>query len=274
MADLTTANTPAWQVQLHGLGFHAPRKGAAIRNDRAVFALRSGWGVIESRRRVGRPDALGGQLGRPGLWKCVGGERRRAVRRIFELPPWLMPGAARSRRLHVEDAAEVFREVVRWALETEQGVCRDGWIPPPLEEVLGYMPEHGLTLETGEFARQGTLHHCPDRLALEFQILSSIPEDLSVARRAWLDELLRDAQDRWRLVRIGLTDESALRAEVDLTGAPHSVLAPLAQVALDALRFVVSWLVEPADLLVRRTVECRALEIRHSRAQPAGGDGS
>ena len=104
------------------------------------------------------------------------------------------------------------------------------------------------------------------RLAFDFPIVPKIPPDLSAARKEWLRELLTDGQDRWRLVRIGLAGDSEVHAEVDLTGAPHEALEELVRVGVDALRLVVSSLVEPADFLVNGADDCRAVEIRPNRA--------
>ncbi len=121
----------------------------------------------------------------------------------------------------------------------------------------------------GAIARQGALVLDDDRLMFRFPVVHKIPQSLSAARKTWLRELLVDAQNRWRLVRIGMNGRSEVQAQVDLTGAPHHALEELVLIGTDALRLVVSSLVEPADFLVNGAQDCRAVEVRPNRAQPA-----
>ena len=251
--------TPA--VELMSLGF-APH-GDGYRRRGTSFEMSGHWGQLESTFRNG------GQLGDPGLWRDQGlgrgGETRRAVcprgRRVFELPPWLM---GKGPWLVPAVEPEVLRcEVLRWALTTADGSRVAGWCPPPEQEVKVWLSEQGLTVQAGALARQGKLIHEPDRLALAFDLVPAAPQ-LDADRRHWLREVLIDAQRRWRLARVGLTDSGTVRAEVDLTGAPHAALEPLFRMALDALRWVVGWLLESVHFLVQGTAECRALALRPS----------
>jgi hypothetical protein len=101
---------------------------------------------------------------------------------------------------------------------------------------------------------------------LNFPILSSVPVELPPARLHGLAVLAHDAQERWRMVRVGLVrgnDGDTLVAWVELTGAPHSELLFLA--GLDCLRNVVRWLAESADLLADVTVTFRSLEVRGTK---------
>ena len=75
-------------------------------------------------------------------------------------------------------------------------------------------------------------------------------------------DLLVDAQNRWKMVRIGFRREpsaTSVQAEVDLSGAPHSVLSGLFTVALSALHAVAAWVVPTAEFLVDHTAELWAL---------------
>jgi hypothetical protein len=134
-------------------------------------------------------------------------------------------------------------------------------LPPPKEEIESWLPEQALTLQVGALALQGALIHGQTRLAFDFPLVPRIPAHLPPARRAWLQVLLADGQRRWRMVRIGIQGDAEAHAEVDLSGAPHASLEPLARVGLDALRHVVSSLVEPADFLVHGAHGCRAVEV-------------
>ena len=197
------------------------------------------------------------------LWKAMGPPQEIAFgpRRVFELPPWLM-GRGPWLVPDVEPEALQY-DVLSWAITTAAGRGVAGWSPPALDEVKAWLPGQGLTVQAGALARQGKLIHEPDRLALAFDLAPAVPQ-LDADRRHWLREVLTDAQARWRLARIGLTDDGALQAEVDLTGAPHTALEPLFRMALEALRWVVGWLLESVHFLVQGTAACRVLALRPS----------
>jgi hypothetical protein len=159
------------------------------------------------------------------------------------------------------------RACVQWALATESGEAPAGWQPPPREEIESWVPADRLTVQAGPLVRQGQLVCAPERLALRFALVHSIPAGLPEARREWLEEALAEAQDRWRLVRVGLTaDGAAALAEVDFTGCPRAALEVLFPTGLDALRWVVAGLVNVADFLADAGASCRALEVRRARA--------
>jgi hypothetical protein len=230
----------------------------AVATHHVRFRLRSGWATFESNGGARRADPLRGQLGRPGLWKLAGRGRRARVRRVFELPPSILPRPG--------SASSCFEELAGWAHATECGRHDHDWSPPPREEVERWLPAQALTLQVGSIALQGRMTHGDDRLAFDFPVVPRMPEDLPPAREAWLRELLADGQNRWRMVRIGLTDEGVGQAQVDLSGAPHDSLEQLVCVGLDALRHVVSSIVEPADFLVNGAESCCAVEF--SPTQP------
>ena len=237
-----TAAKPAWHAALHGLD---------LQLGKVRFDLQMDWGRFAA-PGAKRGDVLADQLGRPGLWKLRSGERGKA-RGVFDLPPAVLPR---------EDAdAERFRALARWAQSTSRGKPDKSWTPPPSEEIERLLPEMALTLQVGAIALQGTMTHDGSRLAFGFPIVSRIPGELPAARMAWLRELLTDGQDRWRLVRIGLTGVGEARAEVDLSGAPHDAIESLVAIGVDALRLVVSSLAEPAEFLVHGAEGCRALEF-------------
>lgn len=217
------------------------------------FRVRSGWGTFEANGKSHRRDALRGQLGRPGLWKLVTGQRHGTVRKVFDLPPSILPRDA--------SVAGRFEKVAGWALATCGGKADRSWSPPAEEELERWLPANALTLQVGEIARQGEMTRGTGRLSFDFPVVTKIPRDLPAPRREWLQELLADTQDRWRMVRIGLAGRSEVHAQVDLTGAPHEALEELVPLGLDTLRLVVSFVVEPADFLVHGSEGCRALEV-------------
>ena len=254
MTTLSRSGTepPAWHVALHGLGLRLGGEAAGKRSGKVRFGLDNGWGRFEIARSR-RGDALAKQLGRPGLWKLHGINAPSKRRDVFELPPAVFSRAG-------SDAACI-QALARWALSTASGKLDKTWTPPPRDQIESGLPEMALTLQIGSIALQGRVTHDTGRLAFGFPIVQGIPADLPAARMAWLRELLTDAQDRWRLVRVGLTAEGEAVAEVDLSGAPHDAIETLVPIGVDALRLVVSSLAEPAEFLVRGAKTCRALEF-------------
>jgi hypothetical protein len=139
----------------------------------------------------------------------------------------------------------------------------ESWDPPPREEVETMIPPGWLTLRSGTQARQGELLHGSDCLALRFPIVQHVPESLPDYRIYWLRRLLLDAQTHWRLARVGSVRDlrgSPVYAEVNLTGAPHGVLAGMITLALAALHALLEWTVGPAVFLMDTESEGRALE--------------
>jgi hypothetical protein len=224
------------------------------------------WSTLAGSEPVIGIDPLRGQLGQPGLWKVIAGPEEKSLQRVFELP-------ARVLEVHEEDddseeATSPLSACLHWAMQTAEGQPIPGWQPPPRDELEAWIPPYGLAIQTGPIARQGFVICTPERLALRFPVAPSIPPELPAARRAWLRELLLEAQNRWRMVRVGLSD-SSVEAEVDLTGAPAVVLEALFRFSLDALRWVVHWLAYPANFLADPTISCRAWESCPLRAEPA-----
>ncbi|HYT92305.1 MAG TPA: hypothetical protein VEL76_26560 [Gemmataceae bacterium] len=254
-----------WDADLVALGFRPEETGAYRRNGTLLTPGR-GWVAVEENGENANGDPLTGQLGLPGLWRQIrSGDR---VRHVFELPESAL-AAPPDPETESENESPL-RACIEWAVATATGGVADGWQPPPYAEVESWIPIGRLTMQCGPLLRQGELIHAPGRLALRFPIVSAIPADLPEVRREWLHELLADAQDRWRLVRVGLTvDETAALAEVDLTCCPHAVLEGLFKTSLDALRWVVEWLVKSADFLADTDVTCRAVEVCRVRALPA-----
>lgn len=250
-----------WDREMAALGFLPNRGRPGYRAESLLFGFTAGWGALWPTRPSATPDPLA-HLAEPGLWRWTTAMDSTHPRRIFELPPVLLPsGHPNCDRIHEET---IFQETVEWARATRtRDTAALDWTPPPLELIQGWLPERCMTVQSGTFARQGALVHSPQRLALEFPVVSC-PDDLPSERWQWLRELLVDAQMRWHLGRVGFARQKVW-AEVDLTGAPLCVLEPLLPVALECLRWLVAWVLEPAQFLVDGTADCRALTLQPGR---------
>ena len=211
-------------------------------------------------------DPLRGQLGRPGLWKRVEiAEDSGDVRCRFELPPAILDRSDGDE----EEGAEPFAAAMAWAIETARGEVPADWTQPSAEDIG--MEKDEFVVQHGRFVRQGRLVRGEGLLALRVPILkrSADVEDRPVfdpqasdPRSAWLRRLLVDGQNRWRMVRVGLDSPEALvLAEIDLSGAPHSVAGILVRASLGVLRGIVTWLVAPVDLLADRALAREALQV-------------
>jgi hypothetical protein len=127
---------------------------------------------------------------------------------------------------------------------------------------MNLLSPEGLTVQCGPFARQGELICTPKRLALRVPLIFNVCDDLAESHYYWLRNLLIDAQNRWKMVRIGFrygSSETSVQAEVDLSGAPLSVLSGLFTIALSALHAVAAWVVPSAEFLVEHTADIWAL---------------
>jgi hypothetical protein len=268
MTSILSPPVAPWQTPLEKLGFTPNRRGSGYRRNGTLFTTDGGWSVLRSTQALSTADPLRGDLNKPGLWKRVRLGDGPENYRVFDLPP----GAWTAE----EESAGPGPGCLAWALATAGGRLTEDWQPPPRDTVKAWLPAGGLTVRSGPVVRQGELIHGPGRLALRFPVLSCLPDNLSPARQAWLGELLRDGQNRWRLVRLGLTGEdepAAALAEVDLSGCPHALLESLFGASLAALRWVVEWLVQGADFLADTAVACQALELCPERAEARGKEG-
>lgn len=247
-----------WESDLTAAGFTRGRGQRRYSLDGVTFGMDADWPVLWAESGEGPADPLSGQLACPGLWKWVVEQGR--ARQVFEIPPAAFNGTA-----PMDDGNEEwspFRWIIDWAMATRHGRYPDGWSSPPEEEVAAAIPTSGLTLQHGAFLCQGRLEHDPERLALSIPIVHEIPADLSPERHSWLRCLLGDAQNRWRLVRVGFDQERSgmsVSAGIDLTGVPRPMLEPLVSIALPALRGVAEWVVCSTVFLTMSSNGCRAL---------------
>jgi hypothetical protein len=257
---MPTMSPIAWQGELAALGF-APGAGAGTYElDGMEFRHDGAWCSLRTTSAV-PADPLRGQLGKPGLWKRVRNAGDRA-HLVFDLPA--MPHGDEAD----DESPDRDSSLLAWAVATLAGQVPAEWQAPPRRIVDGWLRPGVLTVQAGQLLRQCVLVHRPDRLALTCQLLSAISRELPDWRRAWLHEVVLDAQDRWRLVRFGLAggDQPAILAEVDFTGCPPASLESVFAIGLGALRWVIAWLVQSADFLGEPGQPSRALEVCSPRA--------
>lgn len=273
--DFNAQSPQACGASLEALGFRRSRNRSSYRRNGLSIAPQHGWLTVRAKAEKGA-DPLWGQSGKPGLWKTVAKKDRKGHRREFDLPlgvlagPPIWTGDDQPPRSPLEACLE-------WVTATAGGGLPDGWECPPREQIESWIPHQGLTLRSGPFVRQGSLVYAPNRLALWFPIVNELSDEISEARRSWLREVLCDGQNRWRMVRVGFSGAArrpAVGAEVDLSGAPVPVLEDLFRAGLDALRWVVSWLIWSVGLLADARVSCRVWEAPRAGASPQKGGGS
>jgi hypothetical protein len=183
----------------------------------------------------------------------------RLPRWVFEVPLCVVDemGAADAADDAADDADVRFiglETLVATAVGTMEGVAPAEWISPPAEQIAAAARPEMLTVQCAEVACQGRIVRADRRLSIEFPIVSNIPPDLPPARLQKLSALLAEAHHAWRLVRVGMRDETdggrSAIAEVDLSGIPHAAIDPLLRYSVDALHHVVRWSAASAAMLV------------------------
>ena len=215
------------------------------------------WQAQGRRRRSGEPLR---QLGKPGLWRLI--RDGSGLLPVFEVPLSLALSMG-QRHTGSEDRESLAAACSTWASETAGGKLSTAWQAPSRQEAESWLDDD-LVVRRGKSIRQGELICSDERLAIRVPVLHRVPLDLAPERQAWLEEVLMEGQDDWRLVRIGLNGvngSTTAEAEVDLTGAPHDILQELLQIALSSLRQVVEWLMSPVDFIADASVACQAMEI-------------
>ena len=253
---------PHWDRELAAKGMTHMGRGGHGELEGVEFCFDRNWPVLKTKMSSEGADPLVGQMGKPGLWKFVAGDK--GLYRIFDLPPPVLTDLEGDVSVHEAKGPSRFGSMLTWALDTIKGDRPAGWHPPPREEVDPMIPPGWLILRSGAQARQGELLHGPGCLALRFPIVQHVPESLPDCRIYWLRRLLLDAQTNWRLARVGSVGDfrgSPVYAEVNLTGAPRGVLADMISLALAALRALLEWTVAPAVYLVDRANDGEALEM-------------
>jgi hypothetical protein len=242
-----------WEAVLFEFGFQS--RGGHYAHDDFTFRLDDQWLRVDRllSRKAAR-EAL--SLDDLALWK--GGLDGQDDRRVFESPAALIE--ADEAESDDSEPQLTFRSWLGWALSTGRGQIPPGWAPPSPAQLGEWAPSEALNLRQGVFVRQGEWLVSPSRLALQFPIVFEVPADLPPSRAAWLQVLLAEANERWRLVRFGLQRAGArtsLVARVDFTGAPHS--RRLFSTSLEALKYGTAWLIESAELLADTSLALQAL---------------
>ncbi len=256
---------PHWHEALVRAGFAANGDGR-YHHEKISFRNEGRWLQLETVTDPPPPDLVR-DLGRPGLWKHIGGGQ--AGRRVFEIPAAAVRSGDETEWSDEANAASP-DAFLSWALASAKDGVAPGWQPPARELVESWLTPGALTVQAGPMVRQGELILTPERWAVRFLILPVVPADLPFVRRDWLRAILNDAQTLWRLVRLGFASEGenlAVACEVDFTGAPASEDLFLA--GLHGVRHVVAALVETVELLADATIASEALKLApSSKPQP------
>jgi hypothetical protein len=265
--------------ELVAAGFSLKGTNRTSNPDGIRFTFCDQWIQIISKPTLNIPDPLNALMGEPGLWKIVT-DKDGQPRKIFEFPISIVAENNPDCGPSINPAKSSLPKALRWARKTLVGERINDWASPPKREIMALLDPQSLTAHSNLHARQGELVYRPNRLALRFPILFNVSDDLPHTHYFWLRNLLIDAQDRWKMVRIGFCSESSatsVQAEVDLTGAPHSVLDDLLSVALAALQALVAWVLPSAEFLVRQAPGIWALSLHDDLyiecgKQKKGGD--
>ena len=269
---ITYATRQRLNQSLDDLEFR-PSAGNSHRRNGLVARSSLRWFILESTANR-KLDPLGTESQRSGLWKLVAPRSGEVPRWEFHLPLSVFDDCASDE--FEQHGANSLQTTVQWALATAEGKLPDGWAPPERSQVETWIPEGGLSVETGPFVRQGMIHNSSvenvknteppdaDRLQVVFPLVHELASELSEARRSWLRTVLLDAQARWHMVRIVMNPEGvkpAVEARIDLSGVPNMIVEELFQFSMDALRLAASELLWPVGFLSEPGVTCQGWEI-------------
>jgi hypothetical protein len=263
MPTATSIVMPApWEEALHQFGFRPGDAGFQVEG--FLFRSDGEWVTLES-IAARQPVASCDPMDAPGLWKPAGAGCH--PRRVFESLTAVI--LAEETEFDELEPRLTPRSWLQWALDTAAGEVPAAWAAPAPNQLEEWVSPAALSLQRGAFVRQGAWVVRPDRLALEFPIIFTIPNDLDAARAAWLESLLREANQRWRLVRFGVVQSSgrrSLAARIDFTGAPRS--QRLFSTSLTALKYGAAWLGESAELLADTGQPLEALAAPPPHTEP------
>ena len=260
-----TSPLQQWHRALTGEGFQ-PHGGAYLFKEVSVERV-GNWFLLKMAGPAPAAKPPGEQLGQPGFWNLVPGEQ--GALSLFEFPQAAV-GTGGDSEPGESGPDTSLGAFLRWALAARTNSIPADWRPPPRELVESWLPTGALTVQCGSIVRQGWLILTPQRWALRFPILSNLPTPLPPVPRKWLHQVLTDSTKVWRMVRVGIADDSgnqAVVAEVDFTGAPHSEYLFLA--GLDGVRHVVACLAEAVELVADVNIASQALAIfPHTNPKP------
>jgi hypothetical protein len=257
MSSLVRFTPLDWSAVAEELAFTSAARGKWVRNG-SLLRSEGSWLALVL-LAPSAEDPSGQLLGAPGLWRGLRERPVRAASRwnlVFDLPPLVSPEVADKSYAEHPCAA-----LVRWAEATMDGSPPSGWEPPLREEVEDWIPPARRSVRSGAEVAPIDLVVGPGRFALVISALVRIPAELAPARAAWLQEICRDAQERWRMVRFGIDEAAAsVRAEVDLTGAPTDRARPLAELGLAALTCSAEWALPALSLAAKPALASRILD--------------
>jgi hypothetical protein len=190
-------------------------------------------------------------FGRSGLWRSVSlGPGR--FERIFEIPRAI---------LGVDPDCDLEAEMIDWAVATAYASQPDAAELPTPEELDAWVPLERRRIRAGSHVAQVEVICEPGRVALAVPSLVRIPRGLPDVRFDWLVSLVKDLEHRWRLIRVGVDDEDTrVRMEIDLTGAPTAAASLLFEHALTVLQASAVWGLPGLALVVDLAVESETLD--------------
>jgi hypothetical protein len=250
--DQDSVSKGKWESELLSIGFSTMQDGHCYTLDGITLRVEEKWIHLETISLPASVDPLIYQMGKPGLWKCVTTKENR-IRRLFEFPLSVATTTEHAVGDEIKNGMSPLKEMVSWARTTVNGNRTKSWHPPSHQEMNALIIDQGLTVQCDSHALQGELVCESNCLALRFPIVLGIPHEICESRNYWLRRLLIDAQNRWKMVRVGFSGDhsgKSAQVEVNLTGAPHAVLPDIVSVALAALRAAVAWMVPSAVFLV------------------------
>jgi hypothetical protein len=216
------------------------------------LSVTADWASVWREPREDETDPLR-HLGRPGLWKGV--TNAHLPRCVFEVPLYVVDEIGAGADAEGDARFLGLEKLIEAAQATICGGIADGWTAPSDDELAAMIPADMLTVQCAEVACQGRVTRSEDRLAIEFPIVTAIPQTLSPQRRKKLCSVLVQANNNWRLARVGLRNGATQNtldaiAEMDLTGMPPASIGPLVRCGIDALHHVVRWAGASAAALV------------------------
>jgi hypothetical protein len=239
----------------------SPRRQPRIEIERPRSA--ADWTVFVAPEAT-RATSHSGSPNATGLWRSALREGR--VSKIFDVPP--LAYLRRHAEADLDDDSALLDELSEWALASSRGDHPVGWSAPAADVVSTWIDRDRLTVRSGPHIVKGELRSDGKTLAIAFPELARIGEELPDARRAWSEALCLDAQSRWHMVRFSVAGDR-IGAQVDLSGAPSSVMRPLFVRAFEALIFSVGWVLPALALVTDPSAESRLLDRGPVWAQDA-----
>jgi hypothetical protein len=251
----------SWPAVADRLGFKQSRDGRFIRRN-LELSPEGGWLVLKSRDPLAG-DPLQTRLTTPGPWRGLRDDDRWVLG--CDIPLLSDDSQENSQENSQEsespdDALASIDSLITWAEITEDGRLPIALQPPTGRELDEWVPAARRSLRAGSLVREIEVVGSPTRLTLCVPNLVRVHDDLSQPRRKWIHELCRDAQQRWRMVRFGIDERAAVRAEVDLSGAPSDVCEALVELGLAALTTAAVWALPGLAAAADTHIESRLLD--------------